>query len=239
MFGCRILVHGASVLRLSHTAVDYCGQAGLLRAAVLFDRLTPVSPATLNLTFSSQSTLPNPSSLLHAAVTNNMDAGVHVVSSAARASSSPAGVAISGNVVYKSFDRHTVLVDGTGNTITNNLALGTIKDMSGKSKFDKDMPSTFVIEDPIGNTLTGNVAAGGERVGFMYRGLPCSASQADKARFADNSAHSYLVGAWLRDSPSSLASGCTSLHRFNTWMNVSTGRSSHVAGVFKYAGTIS
>jgi hypothetical protein len=41
--------------------------------------------------------------------------------------------------------------------------------------------------------VVGNVAAGGERVGFMLFGQPCSADAAWQSRYADNVAHGYLV----------------------------------------------
>ncbi len=78
-------------------------------------------------------------------------------------------------VLYQSFDRSTVLVTGAGrkNIISGNFAVGTIKDMSGKSMFDSDMPSTFWVASS-DNIVTNNVAGGGERVGFMYFGIPCT-----------------------------------------------------------------
>ncbi len=45
------------------------------------------------------------------------------------------------------------------------VGLGALR-AAGKSKFDKDMPSTFWVESP-SNVVADNVAAGGERVGFM------------------------------------------------------------------------
>jgi hypothetical protein len=47
MFGCRVIVNGPSVLRMSGAALEYCGQAGLMRPALLLDRLTPLTTAAL------------------------------------------------------------------------------------------------------------------------------------------------------------------------------------------------
>lgn len=44
------------------------------------------------------------------------------------------------------------------------------------------MPATFLALDP-NNEIRDNVAAGSERVGFMYYGLPCSADAAARARW--------------------------------------------------------
>lgn len=51
--------------------------------------------------------------------------------------------------------------------------------------------SVDTIEDAHSNNIvTGNVAAGSERIGFMYFGPPCSNDAADRARYANNWAHS-------------------------------------------------
>lgn len=58
------------------------------------------------------------------------------------------------------------------------------------------------------NIVTGNVAAGSERVGFTFFGPACGAA----SNFADNTAHSNVVGVWLRASKESMSAGCTSLN---------------------------
>ncbi len=37
--------------------------------------------------------------------------------------------------------------------------------------------------------------------------------------YSNNTAHSYLVGAWLRQSSESAATGCTALYNFTTYLN--------------------
>ena len=105
------------------------------------------------------------------------------------------------------------------NIIRNNLVMGTIKEMEGKSPSDLDHPSSFSISDPA-NWVENNVAAGGERFGFAYYGLPCGATPATFAgSFTGNAAHSYLNGLWLQASQASWGTGCTQLANFTTYMN--------------------
>lgn len=167
-FGCRVIGHGESVLRLSQVTMNYCGQGGLDRAAVLFKQLTAINSTA------------NPS-WAHSIVSfDNQDAGVEVDS----AQGNP--ITVQGSVFYKSYDRSTVIVNGTGNVIQDNLALGTIK-VATNNQFDRAMPSTFWLLSS-NNTLTNNVAAGSERVGFMYHGQSCSV--ANRGQFNNNVAHS-------------------------------------------------
>ena len=78
--------------------------------------------------------LPNPSFISSSAVVYSMDCGVAVrgVPSAPK-SSSASPVTVDGNVFYESYDVSTVDIQTSGNTITNNLALGTIKEMASVS----------------------------------------------------------------------------------------------------------
>ena len=93
-----------------------------------------------------------------------------------------------------------------------------IKDMQGKASVDNVQPGCFEVADPQ-NWVEGNVAAGSERMGFVYSGLPCSPSAAFRGSFANNVAHSCLVGLWLRASDDAAASGCTALANFTAYLN--------------------
>ncbi len=126
----------ASAAQTCALQVSFCGQAGLLRPAVMLDRLTAINPAlSPNLTLASgpipgnTTTIPNPSFVDSSAITFSMDGGLEVVAAAGNP------VTVTNNVLYISFDRTTVSVKGAAsvaNRITGNLALGTIKDMSGE-----------------------------------------------------------------------------------------------------------
>lgn len=141
-FGCRVLAYGPSVMRLSDIALNYCGQAGLKRAAVTLDRMTPVNiSAYEGLVDPTNGTAlsPNPSYIRSISAYDNQDAGVEVVGSG-----SGWAPPVSGSVFYKSFDRSTVIARKGGAVIRDNLALGTGKDVTG-NMFDREMPSTFLI----------------------------------------------------------------------------------------------
>jgi hypothetical protein len=93
----------------------------------------------------------NPSFLNGSAVVNVMDLAVWISSAhnpymgieAAATNGSYAGAVVSGNVLGGSLDVDTVRVDVRGSVVVDNLAWGTVKDMSGKSKFDNLLPATF------------------------------------------------------------------------------------------------
>ena len=106
----------------------------------------------------------------------------------------------------------------SGNTIRRNLVMGTVKDMEGKSGFDLMMPASFQINDAR-NYVDDNIAAGSERLGFMYFGLPCNPPPGFRGSFSNNVAHSNLAGMWLRASDQSAVDGCTLLANFTTYMN--------------------
>ena len=96
--------------------------------------------------------------------------------------------------------------------------LGTVKEMTATSGFDKRMPASFAFE-VAENYVEDNIAAGSERYGFAVSGLPCSVTAAFKGSFTNNVAHSNLAGLWLRASTASAADGCTLLANFTTYMN--------------------
>jgi hypothetical protein len=66
----------------------------------------------------------------------------------------------------------------------------------------------------LNNTLVGNVAAGSGRLGYWLAGLPCGARA---GAFANNSAHSSLVGMVLRANDQ--GAPCTELSAFSTYLN--------------------
>ncbi|KAJ9513198.1 hypothetical protein QJQ45_029318, partial [Haematococcus lacustris] len=195
------------------------------RAAVLFDRLAPLDALAFNL--SGNGTVANPSALINSALSYSMDSAVELVGS---------GVKVAGNVMYQSYQRSTVLVSGSGHSVTDNLAACTIKeattqltlarvlapggarawqDITNDSAFNDNMPVTFDIPSSA-NRITGNVAAGSDRAGWKYYGQPCSGNPAS---FANNAVHSSTVGAWLRASPESAAAGCTAMVNFTAYLN--------------------
>ena len=102
------------------------------------------------------------------------------------------------------------------NVIRNNMVMGTVKEANGKVLTDGVNPASFAIADPQ-NIVEGNVAAGSERFGFSYAGLPCN--RAFSGTFANNVAHSSLVGLWLKASAASASVGCTVLSNFTAYMN--------------------
>ncbi|KAG2448780.1 hypothetical protein HYH02_006132 [Chlamydomonas schloesseri] len=206
-YGCRVIVHGASVGRISNTALRYCGQAGLDRATVMFDRLAKVAGGA-----------PNPSFLADSVLYKSQEAAVFV-----DGDNDTSPVSLTGNIIYGSYDKDTVEVATSGNTIRGNLALGLVKIMDGVSGFDTRLPAVFHLHSPR-NNVTGNVVAGSERLGYMLAGPPCSAVNATGLGagspyvFLNNSAHSTLVGMILKASDESLAEGCTALANFTSYM---------------------
>ncbi|KXZ47885.1 hypothetical protein GPECTOR_32g498 [Gonium pectorale] len=216
-YGCRVLAHGASVARLSNVALRYCGQAGLDVPAVLFDRLASVPSGPSD----PPGGVPNPSFLIDSVVYRSMD------------------FSITGNVMYFSYDKDTVIISTPGNTIQNNLALGTLKNMDGNSGFDIRLPATFLVNEP-DNYIANNVAAGSERIGFYLYGPPCSSvnngfngtglinlnglgsygggnASAFRGYFLNNTAHSNLVGLILKPSAASIEDGCTAVRNFTSY----------------------
>lgn len=165
-FGVRVLATGPSLLQLDSVAVMHCGQAGLGRPCVHFDRLLPLrnNSRAANISMSNKSPVPsdvaaasglglglNPSYINISAVTGVFDLAVWVSSADnpymgdARpgTNGSFAAAVISGNVLGGSLDVDTVRVDVRGAVVVDNLGWGTVKDMSGKSKFDDLLPATF------------------------------------------------------------------------------------------------
>ncbi|KAG2496270.1 hypothetical protein HYH03_005503 [Edaphochlamys debaryana] len=217
MFGARVVVSGNSTGRFDGITMEYCGQGGLTdRACIFFDRLTSltVTADSANGTGTGQTgTFRNPSVLRSSALVWGMNSNVRIGGTAGVND----GVAVVENVMYEAYDISSIDVDTSGNVIRGNLALGTIKDMTGKSGFDLSMPCTFDIKSA-SNWVEDNVAAGSERFGFAYYGLPCASGFATGS-FRNNTAHTGLDGMWLRASNESIPTGCTALRNFTTWMN--------------------
>ncbi len=65
-----------------------------------------------------------------------MDSALHI-------NSGGPPVEASGNVFYESYDVSGVLVEDAGHSITGNLAMGTIKVMTGLNSHDMHQPATF------------------------------------------------------------------------------------------------
>ncbi|KAG2491954.1 hypothetical protein HYH03_009686 [Edaphochlamys debaryana] len=217
-FGARVVVSGNSTGRLDGVTMEYCGQ-GLLpdRACVFFDRLASVTVAVASANGTDAAaqtvTVRNPSVLRRSALVWGMNSNVRIGGAAGVND----GAAVVENVMYESLDVSGVDVSTSGNVIRGNLVLGTIKDMTGKSGFDDVMPASFDIKSA-SNWVEDNVAAGSERFGFAYYGLPCSSSFATGS-FRNNTAHSGLDGLWLQASNESTPTGCTALRSFTAWMN--------------------
>lgn len=57
MFGCRVIVHGTSTARLGNVRLQHCGQAGLSRPSLQFDRLLPPSAGLPNPSFFNASVI--------------------------------------------------------------------------------------------------------------------------------------------------------------------------------------
>jgi hypothetical protein len=120
-------------------------------------------------------------------------------------------VTLSDNAFFGSYDTHTVQADSTGNAITRNVALGTVKAPSG-NQFDLRLPSTFGIFTH-GNTLTDNIAAGSDRLGFNVVGEACGIAA---PRISRNHAQSVTVGMIPRAAEGGAATSCTQIHGFTT-----------------------
>ncbi|KAG2432951.1 hypothetical protein HXX76_008679 [Chlamydomonas incerta] len=206
-YGCRVIVNGASTARISNAALRYCGQAGLDRATVLFDRLTALAGGA-----------PNPSFIADSVLYKSQEAAVFI-----DGDNSTSPISVSGNVMYGSYDKDMVEVATSGNVIRGNLGLGLVKIMDGVSGFDTRLPAVFNLHSAR-NNVTGNVVAGSERLGYRLAGPPCSAVNATgwgagtPYVFLNNSAHSTLVGMILEASNESLAEGCTALANFTSYM---------------------
>lgn len=169
-FGVRVLATGPSLLQLDSIVVAYCGQAGLGRPCVHFDRVLPLRngsrAANLSAAAAPAQRRPaaadaadaaglglglNPSYLNNSAVIGVFDLGVWISSAnnpyfdidKLGTSASYASVVVAGNVLGGSFEVDTVRVEVRGAVVVDNLGWGTVKDMSGKSKFDDILPATF------------------------------------------------------------------------------------------------
>lgn len=211
-YGVRVLAHGPSSVRLSGVVVEYCGQAGLGRPCVHLDRLLPVNGSTIN-----------PSYLKNSAIVRGMDLGLWISSDsnpyldtqgpAPADSFSP--VTIQDNVFLESFDVDTVRVDTPKNRVIDNLAMGTQKEMKGKSKFDNLLPASFriTVSD---NIFQGNAAGGSDRVGLYLTGEPCGDGP---GQMRNNTAHSSLVGVMLEASDRLSLQYCTQVVETSTWVN--------------------
>eukprot|EP00798_Chlamydomonas_sp_ICE-L_P008885 gene8886-3764_t len=175
-FGCRVLVHGASVLRFSGVAMQYCGQSGLSRPALEFRDLQSINSTLLGVASNESTLVYNPSKLVSSALLHNIDSAVIV-----RGGNTSQGILIENNVFYESFDTSMVSIVTGNNIIRNNLGVGVIKNMEGVSSQDMNQIGVFEVAHD-NDTLTGNVAAGRERG-------PCSVAQ---PLWRNNSAHSCL-----------------------------------------------
>ncbi|GFR40478.1 hypothetical protein Agub_g1045 [Astrephomene gubernaculifera] len=213
LYGARVVVSGNSVARFSGVTLDYCGQAGAAdRACILFDQLGNVRAASIDSAANANTLIRNPSILRNCALVWGVNSNVRVTGGANSDS-----VDISGNVLFVSYDSHSVDIATSNNTVKGNLVLGTMKEMSGNHSADVAMPSSFNILSPA-NWVEDNVAGGSERYGYTYYGTPCSASFL-AGSFRNNTAHSCLAGMWLRASNESLLDGCTAVRNFTTYMN--------------------
>eukprot|EP00879_Flechtneria_rotunda_P011345 GHRR01011850.1.p1 GENE.GHRR01011850.1~~GHRR01011850.1.p1 ORF type:complete len:1721 (+),score=430.30 GHRR01011850.1:1256-6418(+) len=260
-FGVRVLAYGPSLLQLDNVVVAYCGQAGLGRPCVHFDRLKALKPgraANISAAAAAAGRQPaiadaaaavelglglNPSYLSGSAVVSALDLAVWIstaynpymeesatsamqklfnASATNNTSSSVAAAVVAGNVIGGSLDVDTVRIDVRGSVVVDNLAWGTVKDMSGKSKFDNILPATFrVTTNNI--VLRRNIAAGSERIGFYLAGEPCSTLPHPRLgggkalRVANNTAHSNLVGLMLEANDS--GQRCSGAAGFSMWRN--------------------
>eukprot|EP00775_Hariotina_reticulata_P007195 gene7195-7409_t len=243
-FGVRVMASGPSLLQLDNVALSHCGQAGLGRLAALKPRGKAAAmanasaaaarmPAAVDVAAARGLGLSlNPSFLNGSSVINVMDLAAWISSAdnpymgveAAATNGSYAAAVVSGNVLGGSLDVDTVRVDVRGSVVVDNLGWGTVKDMSGKSKFDNLLPATFRV--PVNDVvLRRNAAAGSERIGFYLAGEPCSslpgsktaAAAAAALRVANNSAHSSLVGLMLEANDE--GEGCSGAVGFSVWRN--------------------
>jgi hypothetical protein len=169
-FGVRVLASGPSLLQLDSVVVAFGGQAGIGRPAVHFDRLLPVRPGSRAANLTAPGALAsakpaaadaaaaaglglglNPSYLNNSAVIGVLDLAVWISSAdnpyydvqKPASNASYSGVVVAGNVLGGSFDVDTCRVDVRGSVVSNNLAWGVVKDMSGKSKIDNLLPACF------------------------------------------------------------------------------------------------
>ncbi|KAG1658047.1 hypothetical protein FOA52_004206 [Chlamydomonas sp. UWO 241] len=182
-----------------------------------------------NATGTSADLAPNPSHVSHVSVAFSM-AGALVVTAAPTAAASsgqvpPSMLAVSGCVLYESFDAPAVEVrTGAHASIMGNLALGTIIDLEGAAMNARTRVSpraTFELHDGAVVVASGNVAAGSEGVGWLLHGPACDSGSdaAGSVSFSNNSAHSNVVGVWLKSSAASRAAGCTALANATVWMS--------------------
>lgn len=169
-FGVRVLANGPSLLQLDNVLVAYCGQAGLGRPCVHFDRLMPLKNGSRSANISTATVAVgrrpavadaiaatglglglNPSYINGSAVMGVMDLAVWISSAdnpylgilKPEGNGSYAAAVVAGNALGGSLDVDTVRVDVRGAVVVDNIGWGTVKDMSGKSKFDNLLPATF------------------------------------------------------------------------------------------------
>ena len=205
-FGCQIRSAGVdSTLQLENVQIDYCGQAGIENSAV---------------TFGSLKSSRGPSYIEKCSLTYNMDSAIKVV---AGSNALPQSINVTGNFVYESLDASSIIIKTSGNAITKNLIIGTMKISEGKSKFDMDLPAS--IEDLSGsNTIEGNVAAGSDRLGFHIKVGACDA---DSDIIQNNVAHSSLVGLMMRNGTRT----CSQISKFVSHHNWDFGILASVQGI--------
>ncbi|KIZ06824.1 hypothetical protein MNEG_1125 [Monoraphidium neglectum] len=238
-FGPVVLAAGTgTTVRVSQVASRYCGQSGLQRACWQFQGLANATAGSSGGSNASSSAAGG-SYLSGVATFRGQDASLRLLAASGSARPPPlesaASVLVEGSVFHESYDVSTVVIAGPNNVLLNNLAMGTSKDMAGKSSFDQQLPATFELLDAaaLNNTLRGNVAAGSHRIGFRVAGDACpaatpSASLAAAAAtpgapgrprraqvFEGNSAHSSLVSLVLADNLE--GAPCTSLKNFSSW----------------------
>ena len=162
-YGCRILVGQfqsftgityTGTLQMDSVEVRYCGQGGY------FSPYDPrYSLAFLNCFESSTESYIRRCSIHHG---YNTAIGVHASQ----------GVEVDRNVIYRTTDS-SLKIGGRDNTVTGNLALGTlaIAPHQPKDNHAADFPATYDVD--FGNKLTDNAAAGSDRISFRYAGELC------------------------------------------------------------------
>ena len=200
-FGCRVVANGpTAAVQLQNAAVTYGGQAGNVLPAVTF---TGTAASTGSFVRSS-------------AIVNSMDGGILVQAAS--------GVVLDSNVLIHSRNRDTVRLTSSGNTVSNNLAFGTVK-LSTGSIFDQWLPSTYYSSAV--NNIFSNVAAGSDRIGFTYVGDQCGAA----VTTYNNTAHSLLVGLSLLRTVATTGALCTAVTNFTAWRTWDFGVLASIGGI--------
>ena len=320
-YGARLLVVGTGSAQLTNVVVERCGQLAAVgqeqRPCVLFQSLSP-RPAPANgddsdgssrcsdgssdgSSTSCESDISSSQSYMYdSAIVAGVGGNVAVLGS----QSPTVRVELYGNVLYGSYAVSNVQLLTTGNHLYNNLALGAIAATNRTANSNSTAagatsgpasvsPANFLLSQSA-NWVEGNVAAGSDRFGFVYQGMPCTQPSAPpsasppasrppirtppttspspprapsvpapgplppaipppsaapapvptrlpppapppqsppsepwdvgpvawtRGSFQNNTAHSCLVGAWLRASVASSGVGCTALSNFTAHTN--------------------